>query len=60
MAYPILSKDPEVPKTKTKGDESKEFKYKTEKQDCENLIKSLKNDNEYHRRKYDSRFKKRR
>ena len=24
MAYPILSKDPEVLKTKTKGDESKE------------------------------------
>ena len=60
MAYPILSKDPEMPKTKTKGDENKDFKYKTEKHDFENLIKSLKNVNEYHRKKDDSSFKEKR
>ena len=58
MAYPNLSKVPEMPKNKIKGDEIKEFKYKTEKQDYENLLKSLKTDKEYHRRKYDGGFKK--
>ena len=49
--YPNLNKDPELLKLKTKDDESKELKYKTEKHDHENIIKSLKRDNEYYKKK---------
>ena len=51
MAYPNLSKVPEMPKTKIKGDEIKEIEKKTEKHDFENLLESLKIENEYHWRK---------
>ena len=39
-------------KIKTKDDEIKDLKYRTEKHDHENLLKSLKIDNEYCKKKY--------
>ena len=45
--YPILNNDPELLKIKTKDDEIKDLKYKTEEHDHENILKSLKFDNEY-------------
>ena len=41
--YPILNNDPDLLKVKTKNDEIKDIKYKTEKHDQENFLKSLKN-----------------
>ena len=41
--YPSLNKDPELLKIKTKNDEIKDIKYKTEKHDQESILKSLKN-----------------
>ena len=45
-------------KIKTKDDEIKDLKYKTEKHDHENILKSLKIDNEYCKKKYKSLNKK--
>ena len=50
--YPNLNIDPELLKIKTKDDEIKDLKYKTEKHDYENISKSLKIDSEYYRKKY--------
>ena len=36
----------------TKDDERKNLKYQTEKHDHENILKSLKIDNEYYKKKY--------
>ena len=44
--YPNFNNDPELLKIKTKGDEIKILKHRTEKQDHENILKSLKIDNE--------------
>ena len=51
-ANPNLNNDPEMLKIKTKDDEIKDLKYKTEKHDHENILKSLKIDNEYYKKKY--------
>ena len=45
--FPNLNNDPELFKIKTKDDEIKDLKYKTEKHDHENILKSLKIDTEY-------------
>ena len=45
-------------KIKTKDDEIKNLKYKTERHDNENLLKSLKIDNEYYKKEYKSINKK--
>ena len=57
--YPILKTDDvELLKLKTKDDQIKELQYKTEKHDFDNILKSLKNDNESHKKKYKSLKKK--
>ena len=56
--YPDLKNDVELLKIKTKDDQLKELQYKTEKHDHENILKSLKNDNEYYKKKYKSLNKK--
>ena len=56
--YPDLKNEPELLKIKTKDDQLKELQYKTEKHDHENILKSLKNDNEYYKKKYKSLNKK--
>ena len=45
-------------KVTTKDDEIKELKYKTEKHDHENILKSLKIDSDYYKKKYKSLNKK--
>ena len=54
----MKSDDVELLKIKTKDDQLKEFQYKTEKHDHENILKSLKSDNESYRKKYNSLNKK--
>ena len=56
--YPNLNSDPELLKIKSKDDQLKELQYKTEKHDHENILKSLKIDNEYFKKKYKSLNKK--
>ena len=56
--YPDLKNEPELLKIKTKDEQLKELQYKTEKHDHENILKSLKNDNEYYKKKYKSLNKK--
>ena len=56
--YPTLKNDAELLKITTKDDEIKTLKYKTEKHDYENILKNLKNDNEYYKKKYNSLNKK--
>ena len=56
--YPDLKNEPELLKIKTKDDQLKELQYKTEKHDHENILKSLKIDNEYYKEKYKSLNKK--
>ena len=46
--------DPTLLTITTKDDEFEELKYKTEKHDHENILKSLKIDNEYYKKKYKS------
>ena len=50
--YPDLKNEPELLKIKTRDDEIKNLKYQTEKHDHENILKSLKSDNEYYKKKY--------
>ena len=45
-------------KIKTRDDEIKNLKYQTEKHDHENILKSLKADNEYYKKKYKNLNKK--
>ena len=45
-------------KIKTRDDENKNLKYQTEKHDHENILKSLKADNEYYKKKYKNLNKK--
>ena len=56
--YPNLNNEPELLKIKTRDDEIKILKYQTEKHDHENILKSLKNDNESIKKKYKSLNKK--
>ena len=57
--YPNLKTDDvELLKIKTRDDEIKNLKYQTEKHDHENLLKSLKVDNEYYKKKYKNLNKK--
>ena len=57
--YPDIKKEPELLKIKTRDDEIKSLKYQTKKHDHENILKSLKVDNEYYKKKYKSLNKKR-
>ena len=50
--YPNLNSEPELLKIKTRDDEIKNLKYQTEKHDHENILKSLKSDNESYKKKY--------
>ena len=52
--YPDLQNEPELLKIKTRDDEIKNLKYQTEKHDHENILKSLKSDNQYYTKKYKS------
>ena len=56
--YPDLKNEPELLKLKTKDDQLKKLQYRTEKHDHENILKSLKIDNEYYKKKYISLNKK--
>ena len=56
--YLDLINEPELLKIKTRDDEIKNLKYQTEKHDYENILKSLKNDNIYYKKKYKSLNKK--
>ena len=49
--YPNTNNDRELLKIKTRDDEIKNLNYQTEKHDHENIIKSLKIDNEYCKKK---------
>ena len=51
---PDLKNEPELLKIKTQADEIKHLKNQSEKHDYENIIKSLKNDNGYYKKKYKS------
>ena len=51
MAYQNLNNDPELIKIKTKDDKIKESKYEMEKHVHEKILKSLKIDNDYHKKK---------
>ena len=57
--YPDLKNEPELLKIKTKDDQLKELQYKTETHDHENILKSLKADNDYYKKKYKSFYLKR-
>ena len=52
--YLNLNNDPELLKIRTKDDEIKDLKCRTEKYDHENILKSLKIDSEYYQKKYKS------
>ena len=56
--YPNLNIEPELLKIKTRDDGIKNLNYQTEKHDHENIIKSLKIDNEYYKTKDKSLIKK--
>ena len=52
--YPNISNEPELLKIKTRDEEIKNLKYQAEKHDFDNILKSLKSDNEYYKKKYKS------
>ena len=56
--YPDLQNEPELLKIKTRDDEINNLKYTQEKHDYENILKSLKADNESIKKKYKSLNKK--
>ena len=56
--HPNLNIEPELLEIKTRDDEIKKLKYQTEKHDHENILKSLKIDNEYYKKNYKSLNKK--
>ena len=58
MTYPNLNNEPELLKIKTRDDEIKNLKYQAEKHDYENILKTLKADNENYEKKYKSLNKK--
>ena len=56
--YPNINNEPELLKLKLRDDEIKNLITQTEKHDQENIIKSLKIENEYYKKKYKSLNKK--
>ena len=56
--YPNLNNESELMKIKTRDNENRNLKYQTEKHDHGNIIKSLKIDSEYYKKKYKSVNKK--
>ena len=50
--YPDIKNEPELLKLRTRGDEMKNLKYQTERHNHENILKSLKVDNDNHKEKY--------
>ena len=56
--YPDLKNEPDLLKMKTKDDQLKEHQYRTAKHDHENILKSLKVDNEKFKKIYKSLNKK--
>ena len=56
--YPNINNEPEILKIKTRDDDIKIIKYVKEKYNHENILKSLKIDNEYYKKKYKSLNKK--
>ena len=56
--YPNLNNKPELLKIKTRDEKNKNLKCQTEKHDHEKILKSLKIDNEYYKKKYKSLNKK--
>ena len=57
-SYPDLKNEPDLLKIRTRDEEIKNLKYQTEKHDYENILKSLKSDNQYYTKKYKSLNKK--
>ena len=49
--YPNLYNEPEELKIKTRDGEIKKLKHRTEKHDHENILKPLKVDNQYYKKK---------
>ena len=49
---PNINNEAELLKIKTRDNETKNLKYQTEKHDHGNILKSLKIDNEYYKKKY--------
>ena len=49
--YPHLKNESELLKIKTRDDEITNLKYQTEKHDHENILKPLKVDNDYYKKK---------
>ena len=47
-----MKNEPSLLKVTTKDDEIRELQYKTEKHDHENILKSLKIDSDYYKKKY--------
>ena len=56
--YSDLKNDVELLKIKTRDDQLKELQNKSERHDHENILKSLKSDNQYYTKKYKSLNKK--
>ena len=56
--YPNILNEPELLKIKTRDEEFKNLKNQTVKHDNESILKSLKIDNQFYRRKYKSCNKK--
>ena len=56
--YPDIKNEPELLRIKTRDDEIRNLKYQSEKHDHENILKSLKSDNEYYKKKYKNLNKK--
>ena len=54
MAYPKLNGDPELLKLRTEDGDIRELTYKREKHDYENTLVSLKIDNTYHGKNFQS------
>ena len=52
--YPDIKNDVELLKIRSRDEEIKNLKYQTEKHDHENILKSLKSDNQYYTKKYKS------
>ena len=56
--YPDLKNEPELLKIKIRDDEIRNLKYQTEKHDHEKILKSLKVDNDYYKKRYKNLNKK--
>ena len=56
--YSNINNEPDLLKVKTRDDEIKNLKYQTAKHDHENILKSLKIDNKYYKKKCKSLIKK--